>query len=69
MAMGPIIIISVLVIFVLFILWASKSIARAIVFAVVIVFVLPIVMVIGFAMLAATDEGGRPQQRIEKTKR
>jgi hypothetical protein len=60
--------IAALVLLVLFILWASKSIARAIVFAVVMAIVFPVLLVVGFAMLAATAPDS-PPQRIERTKR
>jgi hypothetical protein len=65
-----IILVAALVFFILFILWASKSISRAIVFAVVIAVLFPFLVVIGFTVLVAIGENADSgRHHVERTKR
>jgi hypothetical protein len=66
-----VVVVALALLFVLFCVWASKSIPRAIVFAVVFITVFPVVLIIGFVAVVAFSENadsGRPQH-IEKSKR
>lgn len=66
-----IILVAALVFFITFVVWASKSIPRAIVFTVVLTVVFPFLLAIGYIALVAFSQNadsGRPQQ-VERAKR